>query len=653
MCGIAGIWQRNGQPVDARAIGRFIRSLAHRGPDGEGIAFGDGEHLALGHRRLAILDLTAAGSQPMASHDGRFLITYNGEIYNFLELRRELESKGARFRTETDTEVILAAFTEWGDGCLARLNGMWSFALWDHAEQRLLLSRDRFGVKPLYVTTTPGRVAFASELKAFLHLDGFHVVEDTETLRARLSGDRADGVLLRGVESVPAGHCLEIRRDGARQWRWWSTVDHLVAVPGALDDQAEQFRGLLFDACSLRARSDVPVASSLSGGLDSSSVVCALAAAQERGSIERAAPEWRRAYIAGFPGTIQDEVGHALAAAEHAGATPVLHPFGGGEIRGHLDAYLYQYEEIGGLYGLTSWLLYGAMRRDGVYVSLDGHGGDELLGGYGSHLLLALVQGRRLTSAPRRVDDLIRTLRALSPPGYPEETGGWARLALLTYPEVRAVARRVLASQRQLDELQRRHRVDPASAVGAAARELGPLTGVLYESFHRESLPRILRNFDAYSMGHGVEVRMPFLDWNVVCFGFSVPDESKAGEGYSKLLLRRAMRGVVPDALRLRRDKLGFTAPVAAWLQGGLADWLWEEVNDRDFLASELWDGPGLLALARAKRDAGAAWAHEEAHRVTMAVTANWWRTRWGASYDQRRAEPVTRRGESASGATA
>ena len=152
---------------------------------------------------------------------------------------------------------------------------------------------------------------------------------------------------------------------------------------------------------------------------------------------------------------------------------------------------------------------------------------------------------------------------------------------------------------------------------------------VLYESFHRISLPRILRNFDAYSMGHGVEIRMPFLDWKVVCYAFSTPDESKVGNGLSKNLLREAMRGVVPEPLRLRRDKLGFTAPVNDWLRAGLGDWLWAEMNDSEFLRSDLWDGPGLRALAAAKRSSGAPWTRAEAERATLAVTAHWWRTRW------------------------
>jgi asparagine synthase (glutamine-hydrolysing) len=187
-----------------------------------------------------------------------------------------------------------------------------------------------------------------------------------------------------------------------------------------------------------------------------------------------------------------------------------------------------------------------------------------------------------------------------------------------------------------LAETVRRHSFDPSTATDDAARleeqaidALGPLTGALYRSFHRYSLPRILRNFDVCSMGHGVEARMPLLDWRVVCYGFSVPDESKAARGYAKRLLREAMHGVLPEAVRLRRDKLGYNAPVALWLDRGLRDWLWTELNDPEFLRSELWDGRAVLALARAKRQSGTAWHPAEARRVTLAVTAHWWQTRW------------------------
>jgi asparagine synthase (glutamine-hydrolysing) len=375
-----------------------------------------------------------------------------------------------------------------------------------------------------------------------------------------------------------------------------------------------------------RRGSDVPAAVSLSGGLDSSSVLSSLAAAQERFDTERAAPHWRRAYIAGFPGTPQDETTYATRAADHVGATPVVHRFSGHEFCEHLDSYLYQYEEIGGLQGIASWALYREMPRDGVAISLEGHGGDELLGGYGMHLLLALLSGPTIASAPRRTLDLIGTLQRMYGANHPERPGGTARLALLTFPFIRAVAKQLLPSQRTLQGSLQRH---SSSTDGDEKRRPGPLTGILYHSFHRESLPRILRNFDAYSMGHGVEVRMPLLDWRVVCYAFSTPDESKVGGGYAKRLLREAMRGVLPETVRLRPDKLGYNAPITDWLNDGLADWLWDMLNDPQFLRSELWDGRALLALARTKRESGAPWTPPEMRRATTAVTTHWWLTRW------------------------
>jgi asparagine synthase (glutamine-hydrolysing) len=635
MCGIAGIWQLDGQKVERTTIERFIGALAHRGPDGEGVLSDDEGRLALAHRRLAILDLSAAGDQPMRSLSGRYDITYNGEVYNFLELRAELERDGFRFRSDSDTEVVLAAFERWGPDSLLHFNGMWSFAIWDRRRRALFLSRDRFGVKPLYVLGSARRFAFASKLKAFLHLEGFDPIADTRALKARLAGNFSEHILLRGVESVPPGHFLEVTAEGTRGRRWWNTLDHLVSVPRDIATQAEEFRELLFDACRLRVRSDVPAATSLSGGLDSSSVLCSLAAVQERGGGDRQAPDWHRAFIAGFPGSSQDETMYSTLAAERAGAIPVVHQFSGDDFRAHLDAYLYQYEEIGGLSGVASWALYREMRRDGVIVSLEGHGGDELLAGYGLHILLALMRSRGLMAEPRRTLDLIDTLQHMHGPRGPERPNK-AVLAALTIPGVRAVARLLRPSQRVLAEMIRRHSFDPTTATDEAARAeeqaidaLGPLTGALYRSFHRHSLPRILRNFDVYSMGHGVEARMPLLDWRVVCYGFSVPDESKAARGYTKRLLREAMHGVLPEVVRLRRYKLGYIAPVSYWLNRGLGDWFWSELNDQEFLRSELWDGPALLALASAKRQSGIPWHHEEARQLALTVTAHWWQTRW------------------------
>jgi asparagine synthase (glutamine-hydrolysing) len=337
---------------------------------------------------------------------------------------------------------------------------MWSLAIWDHRRRSLFLARDRFGVKPLYVTIDSRRLAFASELKAFLYLDGFAAEANAEVVQARLAGNFSNGVLLSHVESLPAGCWMEVTIERTQRQRWWNTLDHLVSAPSDGAAQAEEFRTLLFDACQLRLRSDVPLATSLSGGLDSSSVLCSLAAVQERGRAPRQPADWRRAFIASFPGTIQDEADYAILAAERADAIPVIRRFTGDDFRGNLDSYLYHFEEIGGLAGCASWALYREMRRQGVIVSLDGHGGDELLGGYSLHVLLALIRSGGVFAAPRRTFDLIDTLQRMHRAEQPGAPRNKALLAALTIPAVRAVARRfplLGRSQRSLEEVLRRH----------------------------------------------------------------------------------------------------------------------------------------------------------------------------------------------------
>jgi asparagine synthase (glutamine-hydrolysing) len=460
-----------------------------------------------------------------------------------------------------------------------------------------------------------------------------------EAVRARLLGNYGGHILLRGVESLPAGHCLEVTPNGINRSRWWRTLDHLVSVPQDTKKQAEEFRELLFDACRLRLRCDVPVATSLSGGLDSSSVLCSLARSQQERTVPRQAPEWRRAFIAGFPGTSQDETVYASLAASAAGAQPIIRHFKGGDFRDQAGSYLGHFDEIGNLNGIAPWALYREMRRNGIVISLDGHGGDELLGGYGLHVLIALFKGGGILLEPRRSMDLIHTLHRMYDFDNPEKPRGRAVMAALTLPGVHSILRRIPAvgsGQRRLAEVIKTHSFDPGADSSVidpveerAIEELGPLTAALYHSFHRHSLPRILRNFDLYSMAHGVEVRMPLLDWRVVCYGFSVPDTSKVSNGYTKHLLREAMNGVVPEQIRLRRQKLGYNSPVPHWLNDGLEEWVWNEVNHPEFIKTDLWDGRRLQDIVRRKRQTVSPWDPQDARTLMLAITCNWWLTRW------------------------
>ncbi|MBA2253918.1 MAG: asparagine synthase (glutamine-hydrolyzing) [Chloroflexi bacterium] len=286
MCGIAGVLDRSGSASSAD-LARMLAALRHRGPDDEGMAsFGP---LSMGMRRLSILDPTPAGHQPMASEDGRSWIVFNGEIYNFEELARELEAAGCSFDSASDTEVILAAYTVWGPRCVERFNGIWAFALWDDERQTLLLSRDRFGVKPLFVAEQAGRFAFASEIKALLRLPWVANDPDMSTVRDYLVDgwvDHTNHTFFRAIRQLPAAHNLVVTREGQTIERFWGPPplsDDARAAPDAADGRRiDEVRDLLIDAVALQLRSDVTVGSCLSGGLDSSGIVTIAAGLRER-----------------------------------------------------------------------------------------------------------------------------------------------------------------------------------------------------------------------------------------------------------------------------------------------------------------------------------------------------------------------------------
>ena len=624
MCGIAGIFNFESTQSGEQSVRAMCGAIAHRGPDGDGFYGNQSGTVWLGHRRLAILDLSEAGRQPMSDASGRYHITYNGEIYNFLELRADLEGFGERFRTGTDTEVILAAWRRWGPACQTRFNGMWAFAIWDEAEQRLFLSRDRFGIKPLFYHADPGRFVFASELKAFRHLQGFTLRANENALRSVVSAptflESTEETLLEGVRRLPGGHSLEVRRGKVRVSRWWNTLDHLTEVPAKLPEQAEAFRELFLDSCRLRLRSDVPVATCLSGGLDSSAVLCSLAhiAGQNRPGTERMTENWQRAFVATFPGSPSDEERYARIAVEHAGANPRYHPMNPESAIDDLERIILDFEEITSTLPAPIWSIYRELRREGVVVSLDGHGADEMLGGYTHYAQTALRTSGGIWRTPRRTLELTSILHSLYAPDGPVSAPPFWKLLAANDPLIRFL-RRTSASN---DDHPVENSPDPAEE--SAIDQLGPLNALLYRDFHRRMLPTILRNFDRCSMAHGIEVRMPFLDWRLVCFTFALPAESKIGGGFTKRILREAMRGIMPEALRTRKSKIGFNSPLPDWFNGPLRDWLATEVSQQDFLQSELWNGPAIRRLVDTRRSAK--WTWHEAEQIWPALHTQLWR---------------------------
>ncbi len=607
MCGITGIWQLDGAPVDLSVLQAMTEAIAHRGPDGEGLKIAGA--IGLGHRRLAILDLSPAGHQPMSYANGRYWITYNGEVYNFLELRHELETLGHRFRSASDTEIILAAYAQWGQDCLHRFNGMWAFAIWDAQDKTLFLARDRFGIKPLFYLVERDRFAFASEWKAFLHLPGFVRRVDWSTfVTALLDPYCQEGIedcLLLGIRRLLPGHCMTVTPGEVKVYRWWNTLDHLVTPPPSLAGQAERFRELFTDACRLRMRSDVTIGTCLSGGLDSSAIVCTLThiAGRGIGTAERLAEDWQRAFIVTFPDTPVDERAFADAVVQQTGVRPTYITPTPADFERHVHDVVYHVEGLDAGLLIQLWALYREVRNAGVVVTLDGHGGDELLGGYVSHILHALYDAGRLRRWPGRYLQLLDTYRAMfrsssgaMQPDRPlrqlvVETNAWAAMAARggLLPADGAAGTSGVASFLRPEALALARTPEPPYVWPGD----GHLGAALYREFHQTMLPTILRNFDRLSMAHGVEVRMPFMDWRLVAYVFSLPPESKIGRGYTKLVLREAMAGLLPEAVRTRRDKIGFAPPLAQWFRDDLRDWLWDGML-RDKLIEGLVDAQAL-----------------------------------------------------------
>ena len=629
MSGVVGYWSYSSADLAAAVFAEFTHSLAHRGPDGFGIEHFPGARLWLGHRRLAIVDLSERARQPMSYAEGRYWLTYNGEVYNYVELREELRGLGHRFISDSDSEVILAAYAQWGQDCQFRFNGMWAFAIWDAREHRLFLSRDRFGVKPLHYCDHAGAFVFASELKAFLTLPWIDGAFDPEILAETLTNidgqEATSSTLLPGVRRLPAGHAMLVEADGSiRINTWWNTLDHLPQPRASLDEQAEEFRALFFDACRLRLRSDVPLATALSGGLDSSAVACTLAELGRRGVVEHAPKDWQRAFVACFTGTPYDERLHAKAVVDHTGMAPHYQDIDDRLALQNIEKVIFDHETVYWFPSVGNWTLYGAIREAGVRVCLEGEGSDGLLGSDRKYIMMEQEEAvDRLDF--HRYFELRRILRGLVA-GNLQIDGATIQnfhidRATLS-GELRWFAKRGLAHLQLLDPIRRAVRAMQVNLLrisGKPTVHLGPslvtYTGprrlpaadprtlgmshseaLLFDNFHRGALAMQLAIFDRASMANGIESRMPFLDWRLVTFGFALSNKSRNGDGYTKRVLRVAMQGITPDSVRQRTRKIGYISPIDYWARGALKPWLLDLCASRSFIESPIWNGSAATA---------------------------------------------------------
>lgn len=559
MCGLCGVVEF-GKPADVECVLRMRETLRHRGPDGTGL-FED-EGVALGHTRLAIIDLSDNGLQPFASEDGTVQLLHNGEIYNYRELRAELEGYGHRFRTATDTEVLLAAYRTWGDACVTRFNGMWAFTIWDGRRRRLFCSRDRFGVKPLYYKYEQGRFRFASELKAF----GSEAARpNPPAIRSFLEQgyvNHTHETMFDGVFTLPPAHSLVLDERGLRLSRYWRLESGHTPPQSA----AEAVRETFLDSIRLRLRSDVPVGTALSGGLDSSAVACAVShlLRTEHESAEAVGAR-QRTFTAYFDDPGFDERPFAHAIVDQAKAEPHWVSFTSDDLLADLPLIVESQDEPFGSTSIAAqWYVMREARRAGVRVMLDGQGGDEVFAGY------PVYWGTRLA-------DLLASGRVRS---FAHEAAAYRGMSGARFAAVAAQVARPFIPESL--KLRLRGTVTGASALlGSALREVPPLTdGELAhgDRLHRmlrrillcEGLPELLRYEDRNSMAHSIEARVPFLDYRLVELGFSLPGHELLSDGMTKVVLRQALADLIPPVVRDRRDKLGFVTPEARFFRESL-----------------------------------------------------------------------------------
>lgn len=605
MCGLSAIFapETHVRPTD---LVRMTRAVTHRGPDDGGFVFIDGSEnrlplfvrdidgnrpeaeilgdlaggirieVGMGHRRLSIVDLSSAGTQPMASPDGRYWVTYNGEIYNHVELREELARLGHAFRSTSDTEVLLAAYAHWGQQCLERFNGMFAFVLYDRRERTVFVARDRFGVKPLYYWRAPnGALHFASEVKQFAELPGW---------RPRLNGARAYDFLawglsdhtretsFRDVFQLLPGHCATFHLlatddypEAGRPWpaeRVWYRL-RPAPVPQSLEEAAEGLRQRLLTSVSLRLRSDVPVGANLSGGMDSSTIVCLLDQLhQARGST---APFYCLSAGSDYPQF--DERRYVDHVVRQVRAAPLFVDTRFEELEQNIRRLVWHQDEP---FASTSiyaeWCIYRQAAASGIKVMLGGQGADEQLAGYPEHIGHFYRGWLRKGALTSLVGDVLAAHRQRGTPWPAIMT----RLADALMPQLLRQPLRNYrgASSRQpswLDPVRlgvEPH--DPFDTFGYRNASVRDASRIQLES---TNLPMQLRWEDRDSMAHSVESRAPYLDVDLVEYLYGLPDHFRYSHGESKRVLRRAMRGIVPAPIIDRRDKMGFVTPEEIWVR--------------------------------------------------------------------------------------
>ena len=616
MCGIAGKFTfDSGAPIDCQRLTAMTNAIAHRGPDADGFYVAPG--IGLGHRRLSIIDL-ATGDQPLSNEDGTVWVVFNGEIYNFADIRADLERTGHRFRTHTDTEVIVHAYEEWGNRAVDRFRGMFAFALWDERRRRLLLARDRVGVKPLYYSATPGGVVFGSEIKALLEDPDVPRDWCPEALDAYLTLQYVPSprTIYKAVAKLPPGHLLVAENGHVSVSRYWDLEFLGDGDPSREDEYLDRLDALITEAVGLRLISDVPLGAFLSGGIDSSLVVAAMVRTSSSRVITTSV---------GFDEDAFNELEYARIVARHLG-TESHEKIARPDIADLLPKLAWHLDEPFADSSAVPTYYVSAAAREHVTVALSGDGGDELWAGYARHRVEAWeTKARRWLGRSGRVAGRIAGRLPLG-------IKGTRALRHLALSPAEACARKHEYGLFESDCRDTFYSGDFATQVADSDPFAGfrlaydscpstdPLDRALYVDVKTYLVDDILTKVDKMSMAVSLEARDPLLDHKLLEFAASVPTALKLKNGRSKYLLRRLLERRLPKAV-VDRPKQGFAAPIGQWLRGPLAPMVDALILDGRMRDRGVFESRTIERLWREHRDG----VCDHRHRIWSLVMLELW----------------------------
>ncbi|MGE5417653.1 MAG: asparagine synthase (glutamine-hydrolyzing) [Acidobacteriota bacterium] len=591
MCGIAGFVTTSINREEAQHIlSNMTDTLIHRGPDDSGTVIVPNNCrtglFGLGHRRLTIIDLTAMGRQPMASPDGAIQIVFNGEIYNYIELKDELKAKGYTFKSTSDTEVVIASYLEWGETCFAHFNGMWAMAISDTRNDKLILSRDRFGKKPLYYYMTDSELVFASEIKAFYKHPNFKAEPDYDKIFKYISTnyryvDVDNHTFFEGVYQVPKSSYMIIDCTlKPRTNKYWSLDPFIDPVDISEEQAIEKFRELLIDSVKIRLRSDVPVGCMLSGGMDSTSVTCIAYEVLKQ-------PVITFSGITGDVKGVYDESEYIDSVVKKTNAIHhYLRPDPANMFVAVEEMLDYHDEPVCTVTWHSLYLIAKKVRLENVPVLLNGHGGDEILGGYwdhyhynfydieqsGNRTVLEHEKQYWLDNHGRDPQEISRTREYINKlmQGQTTEMNRFVDYSNCFLPDVVAKYRRA------------------AKLSVPCCKSL--LSKRLYSELMFETVPASLRAEDRNTMANSIESRSPMLDYRLAEFCLSLPNRFKIRDGIGKWLLRESMRNILPEDVRTRKDKAGFISPADEWFRTTNREQVRELINSQSLKNRGLFD---------------------------------------------------------------